>query len=237
MSRLSLLALAGALVLSACDSTEPESEPAPLNVQTATDVEADPTSGRDPNTGAPLANNLFTLFDLDTGEVVLSSSETDATVRAADSTGTAWDLGFRGTTIIVNGGTSGPGAGMAQILTEAFADVTDAPATGYVADGANPNCPAVVTPGGTFPGTPYAICNGSDSGWYNYTSATNLVVPIPGRTIVLTTGDGDYAKVRILSYYRGSPNPPDATAPSRYFTFEYVVQPDGSRGFETTVEN
>ena len=235
MSRLSLLALTGALVLSACDSTGPESEPTPLNVQTATDVEADPTSGRDPNTGAPLANNLFTLFDLDTGEIVLSSSETDAAVRAADSTGTAWDLGFRGTTIIVNGGTSGPGAGTAQVLTEAFADVIEAPATGYAADGANPNCPAVETPGGTFPGAPYAICTGSDNGWYNYSSATNLIVPVAGRTIVLTTGDGDYAKVRILSYYQGNPATPDPqTDASRYYTFEYVVQPDGSRGFETT---
>ena len=53
-----------------------------------------------------------------TGEARLAdlcgADEVDAAVRAADSTGTAWDLGFRGTTIIVNGGTSGPGAGTAQ---------------------------------------------------------------------------------------------------------------------------
>ena len=75
----------------------------------------------------------------------------------------------------------------------------------------------------------------SDNGWYNYSSATNLIVPVAGRTIVLTTGDGDYAKVRILSYYQGNPATPDPqTDASRYYTFEYVVQPDGSRGFETT---
>ena len=234
MHRLSLLALAGVLTLSACDSTEPD-EVVDLEVETAADVEADPTTDRDPDTGAPIANDLFTLYDLDAGEVVLSSSETDASVRQRDSASTAWDLGFRGTTIIVNGGTSGPGEGAAQILTEAFADVTEAPASGYVADGANTACPAVETPGGSFPGAPYAICTGSDNGWYNYTPATNLIAPIPGRTIVLTTGDGDYAKVRILSYYRGNPTPPDASAPSRYYTFEYVVQPDGSRDFDTTV--
>ena len=234
MHRLSLLALAGVLTLSACDSTEPD-EVVDLEVETAADVEADPTTGRDPDTGAPIANDLFTLYDLDAGEVVLSSSETDESVRQRDSASTAWDLGFRGTTIIVNGGTSGPGEGAAQILTEAFADVTEAPASGYVADGANTACPAVETPGGSFPGAPYAICTGSDNGWYNYTPATNLIAPIPGRTIVLTTGDGDYAKVRILSYYRGNPTPPDASAPSRYYTFEYVVQPDGSRDFDTTV--
>ena len=238
MTRLSLFALTGVLLLSACDSTEPD-EVVDLEAQVAADVEADPTTGRDPNTGAPLANNLFTLYDLDAGEIVLSSSETDAATRAADSTGTAWDIGFRGTTVIFNGGTSGPGQGSAQLLTEAFDAVTEAPADGFFADGANPNCPAVETPGGTFPGTPYALCTGSDNGWDNYAPSQNLIAPIPGRTIVLTTGDGDYAKVRILSYYRGNPATPDPMADaSRYYTFEYVVQPDGSRDFlSTTVEN
>ena len=58
------------------------------------------------------------------------------------------------------------------------------------------------------------------------------MTPIAGRTIALTTGDGDYAKLRILSYYRGNPATPGGD--SRYYTFEYVVQPDGSRDFETT---
>lgn len=233
MTRSTLLALAGALTLTACDSTGTD-EVVDLEAQVAADVEADPTSGRDPQTGAPLSNNLFTLYDLDAGEVVLSSSETDASVRAADSTGTAWDVGFRGTTIIFNGGTSGPGQGSAQLLAEAFQDVTEAPATGYVADGSNTACPAVETPGGTFPGSPFALCTGDENGWYDYESSTNLVTPIPGRTIALTTGDGDYAKVRILSYYRGNPTAPTQTDASRYYTFEYVVQPDGSRDFLST---
>jgi hypothetical protein len=233
MTRLPLLALAGVLTLSACDTTEAD-EVVDLEAEVAADVEADPTTGRDPVTGAPIANNLFTLYDLDAGEIVLSSSETDASVRTADSTGTAWDIGFRGTTIIFNGGTSGPGQGSAQLLTEAFPGVTEAPASGYVADGANTACPSVETPGGTFPGSPYALCTGDENGWYDYDPSQNLITPIPGRTIVLTTGDGDYAKVRILSYYQGNPTPPNPTAPSRYYTFEYVVQPDGSRDFLST---
>lgn len=233
MTRLSLFALAGILALSGCDSTE-STEIVDLQAETAIDIEADPTSGRDPNTGAPISNNLFTLYDLDAGEIVLSSSETDATVRAQDSTGTAWDIGFRGTTIIFNGGTSGPGEGTAQIVTETFASVTEAPASGYVADGSNTGCPEVQTPVGPVPGSTNAVCTGSDNGWYNYDPSQNLISPLAGRTIVLTTGEGDYAKVRILSYYQGNPNPPDATAPTRYYTFEYIVQPDGSRDFQTT---
>lgn len=228
------LTIAIGVALTGCDSTSPNSDPQPLNASIASDIEADPTTGRDPNTGAPISNNLFTLYDLDSGTVVVSSSETNKTSREADSVSTTWDIGLKGTTLIFNGGTSGPGQGSAQLLTEIFADVTEAPETGYFADGENPNCPAVETPGGTFPGTPYAICTGSGSGWYDYNSSTNLVLPIAGRTIVMKTGEGNYAKIRILSYYQGNPNPPDANAPTRYFTFEYIVQPDGSRNFETT---
>ena len=235
MTRSTLAVLIGAVVFSACDTTGTDSEPVALNVQTATSIEADPTSGRDPNTGQPLSNNLYTLYDLDAGEVVLSSSETDPAARAVDSTSTAWDIGFKGSTIIFNGGTSGPGQGAAQIVTEAFAAVTEAPATGYIADGSNTSCPEVVTPGGTVPGSSLAICTGSDNGWYSYNPQQNLLSPIAGRTIVLRTGEGTYAKVRVLNYYQGNPATPDPnTDASRYYTFEYIVQPDGSRDFTET---
>lgn len=231
--RLSLL-VGLALILAACDSSGPDPDPVPLEVQLAEDIEADPAAGRDPVTGAPLANNLYTLYDLDARAIVVSSSVTDAAQRSADSTAAKWDIGFKGTTIIFNGGTSGPGQGTAQLVSEPFVDVKEAPSTGYAADGSNTGCPPVETPAGTFPGSPLAICTGSDNGWYNYNGQTQLIIPVAGRTIVLTTGEGLYAKVRILSYYKGNPNPPDPTAPSRYFTFEYILQPDGSKNFETT---
>ncbi|MEM9665374.1 MAG: HmuY family protein [Bacteroidota bacterium] len=232
--RFLLFACASLLFLTACDSSDGNDDPVPLNVLTAVDVEADPAVNIDPNSGRPVGNGLYTLFDLDTGSIVLSSSETNLAVREQDSVSTAWDIGFQSTTIIFNGGTSGPGQGTAQLLTEPFSAVTEAPETGYVADGANTSCPAVQTPGGTFPGAPFAICTGSDNGWYNYNPQINLVSPLAGRTIVLTTGEGNFAKVRILSYYQGNPNPPDASVPSRYYTFEYILQPDGTRSFEST---
>ena len=44
--------------------------------------------------------------------------------------------------------------------------------------------------------------------------------------------DGKYAKVEILSYYQGAPDSPDAfTDQSRYYTFNYVYQPNSG---ETT---
>ncbi len=233
MYKLPLVALAALLTLTACDSTDSADELAPLNVQTAVNVEADPTTGVDPNTGRPSGNNnLFTLYDLDAGEIVLSSFETDRTIRERDSISTRWDIGFKGSTIIFNGGTSGPGEGSAQIVSETFASVALAPQSGYLRDGANTDCPSVSTPGGTFPGSPYAVCTGSENGWYSYDGA--VLTPRAGRTIALTTGDGNYAKLRILSYYKDSPTAPTQQSPARYFTFEYVVQPDGSRNLSET---
>ncbi len=49
---------------------------------------------------------------------------------------------------------------------------------------------------------------------------------------MVRTGDGEYyAKIRILSYYEGNPEPDTEefeNAPSRYYTFEYAIQMDGS---------
>jgi len=224
-----------ALLFFSCDSNNPEPDPVALEVQTATNVEADPATGRDVNTGRIISNNLYTLFDLDANEIVLSSSNTDMAARRQDSTATVWDIGFKGTTIIFNGGTSGPGNGAAQLLTEAFSDVLEAPADGYITDGSNTSCPMIQTPVGPVPGSAYAICTGSDNGWYNYNSSTLIILPIAGRTIVLQTADGKYAKMRILSYYKDNPASPDANSSlDRYYTFEYILQPDGGRNFETT---
>ena len=217
------------LLFAGCDSADPEPEPVLLNVKMAENIPADPVSGRDPDTGASISNNLFTLYDLEAGSILIPSSQTDAATRQRDSASTAWDIGFRGTTIIFNGGTSGPGEAAAQLLAQPFAEVTEAPEGGYVADGENAFCPEVSTPVGPVPGSPYAICTGSDNGWYNYNPGTMLLLPVPGRTIMLRTASGNYAKMRILSYYQNNPDPPDASVPSRYYTFEYVLQPDGSR--------
>ena len=52
---------------------------------------------------------------------------------------------------------------------------------------------------------------------------------------MLRTADGNYAKLEILSYYRGNPDTSasdfSAVKNGRYYTFRYVVQPSGSRAF------
>lgn len=232
MTRFTLAAVAlAALTLTACDSNDPvDPQPEPLNVQTATNINAD-AGPRSPTTGQVQATGRFALYSLREGRLVLGVDN----ANRADSNSTAWDIGFRGTTVIVNGGTSGPGQARAQIVTTPFADLTEAPANGYLADGEN-TCPA----GQGGPGAPYAVCTGSGNGWYTYVpfpTGGGYIVPTAGRTLVVRNADGQtYSKVRFVSYYQGNPEPSTITADTaeRFYTFDFVTQPDGSRNFETT---
>jgi hypothetical protein len=139
----------------------------------------------------------------------------DTMNRAADSSSTEWDLAFQSTNVLVNGGASGPGSGAAYVAEKAFQEVTEVDTDRLEPDGTSER----------------AIPGGSGNGWYNYNPQTNVVSPLPGRTIVVRTADGDaYAKIRILSYYEGAPDDPaQSNAESRYYTFEYVMQDEGTR--------
>lgn len=235
MSRFVLAALVAVVALSACDSADPAPQPQPLNVQTATDINAD-YGPRNPQTGQVQSTGRFALYSLRDARLVLGVDNPNR----ADSASTAWDIGFRGTTVIFNGGTSGPGQAQAQILTQPFAEVTEAPASGYVADGSNTTCPQVQTPGGPVPGSTLAICTGAGNGWYSYVpfpTGGGYIIPTAGRTIVVRNADGvSYSKVRFLGYYQGNPDPATITPTSieRHYTFEFVTQTDGSRSFVTT---
>ncbi|HMB93806.1 MAG TPA: HmuY family protein [Rhodothermales bacterium] len=195
-----LVAVAG------CDSTSSDDEFEVPEVTLAEDIPADPVTGFDPVTGQPVGANEYTFYSLREDEIVPRS----------DSASTEWDIALKATTILTNGGASGPGSGGAQVLEILFEEVTEAPASGYATDAADAR----------------AIPTGSGNGWYNYNPQNNNITPIPGRVIVVRCADGTYAKLRILSYYEGAPETPTSDDASRYYTFEYVHQPDGSRRFE-----
>jgi HmuY protein len=194
---------ASALGVSAgCDSAPgAEPSPDPLTTTVASDIAADPIVGF--VDGRPVGAGLITYFSLRTNSVVADSASTD------------WDIAFQATALYVNGGTSGPGAGGAMILEALFGEVTEAPADGYSTDSSEG----------------LAIPAGSGNGWYNYNPASNLITPIPGRVLVIRTANGQFAKVRILSYYQGAPDQVTAESVGRYYTFEFVLQPNGTRIF------
>lgn len=191
--RLTLL-VALPLLLASCVTSRPA---APPPVVTVEDLDA---RGEDEH---------FTFYSLRENRVV----------PVADSASTEWDLAFKATTVLVNGGTSGPGMGGAVVLEDtAFAAVTEAPpAEAFAVDRGTDR-------------TETAIPGGAGNGWYAYDFATGVISPRPV-VLVVRTADGRYAKVAIESYYRGAPGPQDLDPEEgfRYYTFRYLFQPDGSR--------
>lgn len=188
----------GNLLFSSCKKDEETPTP-PLEAKTVSSLAANPTD-------AP-SGNKFTLF----------SFKDNAIVANADSATNKWDIGFRSTTIIVNGGVIRSGQGGAYIHTGLFNELTEIPANQVF----NTDETA----------TTLAIPTGSSNGWYNYNSTTNIISPIAGKILVIKTGDGKYAKVEILNYYKNAPTNPSATDIGRYYTFKYIYQPNGSKKF------
>ena len=157
--------------------------------------------------GQPVSGE-FTKFDFASGKI--TTSDTD------------WDIAFRGTSVIINGGVSSgttdepnrTGEGAAYIARGTMATITEVTTSSFVQD---------ATDG-------FAIPTGSGNGWYNYTGRPDhLILPIAGRILVIKTRDGKYAKVEVLSYYKGAPAEPNVitgTDESKYYTFNYVYQPN-----------
>lgn len=173
------------------------------------------------------ATTVADLNSVSTKNFTLFSFAEGAIVTNTDSATTKWDIGFRGTTIILNSGTSGPGNAAGQTVSGIFEEILEAPADGYAVDGTTK---AIVGSGG----------------WYTYTGDAptgpkHAILPNAGKILILKTADGKYVKMEILSYYQGNPNTTTAefadlaTRPaSRYYTFRFIYQPDGTRNLETT---
>lgn len=203
-----LIALALAFTVSSCDNSTGV-DGSELDEQMAKDIPANAEAER----GAP---QDFTFYDLSEGEIVADE----------DSASTQWDIAFSSTTILTNSGTSGPGQGGAVILDVPLEQVDTAPSQGYDVDTENS----------------LAIPTGSGNGWYNYTGNNepqNAILPLPEKTLVFRTANGNYVKVDILSYYKGNPDTStdefanmQSRPPSRYYTFRYVIQTDGSRDLQ-----
>lgn len=198
-----LAATVSLLALTGCTKDTVTTAPV-VQSKTVKNIAADPVTVN-ATTGQPAAGtNKYTLYSLKDSSIVANT----------DSATAKWDIGFRATSVIVNGGTLRTGKGGAAIYTGTFDELTTVPTSAtFTTDQST---------------TQLAIPTGSGNGWYNYSSTTNIISPIPGRVLLLRTGDGKYAKVEILSYYKDAPAQPAATSASRYYTFRYVYQPDGS---------
>lgn len=199
-------------IFSCSKDKSPAPAPAPLVSKSVSDLVADTILGIAPS-GQPYGAGKYTFFSL----------ENNAVVPSSDSATNKWDIAFRGTSVITNGGNSGPGNGGGFVFTGLFDDLKTIPADStFKTD----NAPSS-----------YAITSGSNKGWYIYNATVNLITPIPGRVLVIRTATGKYAKVEILNYYKGGVTPAASASDDeklkkqRFFTFRFLFQPDGSKVF------
>lgn len=141
-------------------------------------------------------------------------------------TGNNWDIAFRGTSIIVNGGAkvttadagepTRTGSGAVSVVSNTFASVTLFPATSTFAQDA-----------AATPAFPVSGANG----WYDYNSVAHTITAKAGKVYVVKTHDGKYAKIEILSYYKGAPATPAADSTPRYYTFNFAYQANSTTTF------
>lgn len=74
----------------------------------------------------------------------------------------------------------------------------------------------------------------SSKGWFQYNEQSHLMQALPNRTYAIRLPDGKYAKLQLVSAYKG--NPPVVTNvnwPAPYYTFRFFVQQDGSKNLKT----
>ena len=199
-------------LLESCVNNDPSS--VPLSTITYSNLNADVGTSRDSLGKAFGTTGHFKFFSFRSGQPVAN----------ADSLTTKWDVGFRGTTIIVNGGPQRKGLGGAIVLNSPFDNLQSAPEDGYDVD-------SLVTINTTSKLT-YAIPDAVNSGWYTFNASTLLYSAIPNKVIVVRTADKKYAKMEIINFYKNSPTSPKIqTDFDRYYTFKYVYQTNGGKSF------
>lgn len=201
---LALLALFIGFTSCSNDDNNADSTPTPAlatQSETITNLHAPQQGGQ----GQPVSGE-FSKFDFATG--LITTSETE------------WDIAFRGTTIIINGGVSlettdeptRTGDAAIYITNGTLGSVTSVNTASFIQDSSSG----------------YAIATGSGNGWYTYAGPpSHLISPTPGKVLVIKTRTGKYAKLELLSYYKDAPDNPDAFVhETPYYTFNYVYQPN-----------
>jgi hypothetical protein len=157
------------------------------------------------------------------------SLKTGAKVDPSKSKTSEWDIAFtkeyNSLLVANNGGAAGtPGYGgtgtaIFIIVEKSYDQVTQAPSE------------AEFTSKGI---SGFGWDSGNGVGWFFYDLKTHIAVPVRNRTFVLKTAEGKYAKIEMVSMYKGAPaTVSDLNWPAPYFTFRYYLQEDGSGNLNT----
>lgn len=122
-----------------------------------------------------------------------------------DDDGGPWHLRFQRFHIALNGGVSGSaGVEVAPVAAATLAQVTAAPATGWITD----------EPDGDDPNTDPDYAFEQGDGWYAYDASTHVLTPRPIVWVVKLSA-GAFVKLRIEKYY-------DAAGTSGWFTLTWA---------------
>lgn len=111
-----------------------------------------------------------------------------------------WDVAFQRFKVVSNGGVSGMGGALVARITDTpFANITQAPEGGYIADAPDGDLDRDDTADSAF-------TNGVDD-WYNYDVATHQVSPREDITYIVRTPEMHFYKVQIRAYYDAAGSP------------------------------
>src|SRR5690606_16525493 len=163
MNTLKFLPLAVLFIgFTSCSSDDDNSTSQGVESETITNLYAPQTGGQ----GQGEISGEFTKFSFSSGAI--TTSETD------------WDIAFRGTSIILNGGES---------LGTIDEPARTGNAAGYIAESTFENLTTVNTELLEQDSTEgYAF-----NGWYSYDPINHIIAPTAGRVFVIKTHDGKYA--------------------------------------------
>ena len=171
------------------------------------------------------------VIELDASDFELNIADTSATgnfVKFSFSEGHTvthdnWDVAFRGTTLIVNGGEKAhndqpdrTGNAAVYIATGSMSAIGSVDTSRLLQD--NSSGSAVLE------NMMVDDLGISGKGWASYNYQTHIISPIPGRILVFRTHNNKYAKMEILYFY-DSPEPDPSNGDyGGFYTFNYVYQ-------------
>jgi len=173
---------------------------------------------------------LLSFVELDASDFILNISDTLVTgkfTKFSFSEGDTinhnnWDVAFRGTTLIVNGGEKShndqpdrSGNAAVYIAIGSMSEINYIDTNRLLQD--NSSGSAVLE------NMMVDDLGISGKGWAFYNYQTHIISPIPGRVLVFRTHDDNYAKMEILYFYN-SPNPePQNGDYGGFYTFNYLL--------------
>ena len=193
---LSMLTLT--VAFTSCD-LEPKEDP--VIEASITELDAQASVTMNPPPAAPTITGDYTKFSFSEGSVV---------------EGDDWDVAFRSTSIIVNGG----------VASDSLQPIRTGNAAVYLIDGIMDDIITVNTSLLMQDGlTSTAIIDDfgqMQMGWCVYNQTTNIISPIAGKILVFRTHDNKYAKIEILNFYDAAMSNPYGG----FYTFNYVYQPN-----------